>query len=123
MPCYEVDGFDFFAVHDAAGVAIERARNGDGPSMLHVKLARYFGHFEGDATTYRAPGEVDRIRAEQDCLRRFRRLVTEAALLDSGELDAVDHAAAEAVELSVRGAKAGMPPGDADLLTDVYVAY
>ena len=123
MPCYEVDGFDFFAMHEAAGVAIERARNGDGPSLLHVRLARYFGHFEGDATTYRASGEVDRIRAEHDCLRRFRRVVTEAGLLDSGELDAVDRAAAETVELSVRGAKAGMPPGDADLLTDVYVAY
>lgn len=123
IPCQEVDGFDFFAVHEAARVAIERARNGGGPSMLHVRLARYFGHFEGDATTYRAPGEVERIRNEQDCLRRFRQQVSDAALLDSGELDAVDHEAAEAVELSVRGAKAGAPPTEADLLTDVYVAY
>jgi len=123
MPCHEVDGFDFFAVHEAAGMAIERARNGDGPSMLHVKLARYFGHFEGDATTYRGPGEVDRIRAEQDCLLRFRRLVTDAALLDSDELEAVDQEVAELVEQSVRGAKAGALPSNADLLTDVYVSY
>jgi TPP-dependent pyruvate/acetoin dehydrogenase alpha subunit len=123
MPCHVVDGFDFFAVHEAAGAAIERARNGDGPSMLHVKLARYYGHFEGDATTYRAPGEVDRIRDEQDCLQRFRKRVTEAALLDSGDLDAVDRAVAEELETSVRGAKAAPLPREADLLTDVYVAY
>src|SRR5271165_1856800 len=123
MPCHVVDGFDFFAVHEAAGTAIERARNGDGPSMLHVKLARYYGHFEGDATTYRAPGEVDRIRAELDCLQRFRKRVTEAALLDSGDLDAVDRAVAEELETSVRGAKAAPLPREADLLTDVYVTY
>ena len=123
MPCHEVDGFDFFAVHEAAGIAIERARDGGGPSMLHVKLARYYGHFEGDATTYRAPGEVDRIRAEQDCLQRFRARVLEAALLESGDFAAVDQAVAEEMEVAVRAAKAAPPPGEADLLADVYVAY
>ena len=123
MPCHEVDGFDFFAVHEAAGIAIERARNGDGPSMLHVKLARYYGHFEGDATTYRAPGEVDRIRAEQDCLQRFRTRVIEAALLESSDLAAVDQMVADEVEASVRSAKAAPLPSEADLLSDVYVAY
>ena len=123
MPCHEVDGFDFFAVHDAARVAIERARDGDGPSMLHVKLTRYYGHFEGDAMTYRAPGEVDRIRAEHDCLQRFRKRITEAALLEGSDLAAVDQAVAEEVERSVRDAKAAPLPSEADLLTDVYVAY
>jgi TPP-dependent pyruvate/acetoin dehydrogenase alpha subunit len=123
MPCHEVDGFDFFAVYEAAGIAIERARNGGGPSMLHVKLARYYGHFEGDATTYRAPGEVDRIRAEQDCLQRFRKRVTETALFEADDLDAVDRAVAEEVDTSVRGAKAAPLPSETDLLTDVYVSY
>jgi TPP-dependent pyruvate/acetoin dehydrogenase alpha subunit len=123
MPCHEVDGFDFFAVYDAMGTATERARAGDGPSMLHVKLTRYFGHFEGDATTYRAPGEVERFRAEQDCLMRFRKRVTEAALLEPTELDAVDGAVADEVELSVRNAKTAASPTEADLLTDVYVSY
>lgn len=123
MPCHEVDGFDFFAVHKAAGDAIERARNGDGPSMLHLTLSRYYGHFEGDATTYRAPGEVDRIRAEQDCLARFRNRVIEAALLDGGDFAAVDQAVAQELEAAVRAAKVAPLPGEADLLTDVYVAY
>jgi acetoin:2,6-dichlorophenolindophenol oxidoreductase subunit alpha len=64
MPGYEVDGFDFFAVYDVAREAIERARDGGGPSLIHVKLMRYYGHFEGDAMTYRAPGEVAKGREE-----------------------------------------------------------
>jgi TPP-dependent pyruvate/acetoin dehydrogenase alpha subunit len=123
IPCTEVDGFDFFAVHEAAGAAIDRARKGGGPTMLHVKLARYYGHFEGDATTYRAPGEVDRLRAEKDCLNRFRARVTEAALMDGVELDAVDQAVADEIEVAVRNAKAAQAPAEADLLTDVYVQY
>jgi len=123
MPCHEVDGFDFFAVHEAARIAIERARDGGGPSMLHVKLSRYYGHFEGDAMTYRAPGEVERVRAAHDCLQRFRQRVTETALFGHHDLDAVDQAVAEEVEASVRGAKAAPLPSDTDLLTDVYVSY
>ncbi len=123
MPAYQVDGFDFFAVHDAAGTAIARARAGEGPSLIHVQLARYFGHFEGDATTYRAPGEVDRLRAERDCLLRFRAKVTQAALLAASDLDAVDRSSAEEIEQSVLQAKGAPAPTEADLLTDVYAAY
>ena len=56
MPGIQVDGFDFFAVHDAAGEAIERARNGGGPTLIEVKFSRFFGHHEGDSQAYRAPG-------------------------------------------------------------------
>ena len=123
MPAQEVDGFDFFAVHDAAGTAIERARAGEGPSLIHVRFMRYFGHFEGDGMTYRGPGEVDRLRAERDCLKLFRTRVTEAALLDAGALDAIDRSVAEDIDLTVRNAKGAPRPAEADLLTDVYVAY
>ncbi|MGH7118950.1 MAG: thiamine pyrophosphate-dependent dehydrogenase E1 component subunit alpha, partial [Acetobacteraceae bacterium] len=51
MPGVRVDGRDFFAVHQAAGDAIARARKGEGPALLHVKLERFYGHFEGDAMT------------------------------------------------------------------------
>ena len=53
MPGVIVDGFDFFAVHEAAGEAIARAREGGGPTLIEVKFTRYFGHFEGDQQIYR----------------------------------------------------------------------
>jgi hypothetical protein len=77
-------------VWDAAREAIERARDGEGPSVLHVKLMRYYGHFEGDAMTYRAPGEIDKMKAEKDCLKLFRQRVTEAGLLEAPQLDQID---------------------------------
>ena len=64
IPSREIDGQDFFEVYEAAGEAIERARSGGGPSLLHMKLNRFYGHFEGDAMTYRAPDEVAKARAE-----------------------------------------------------------
>jgi len=71
----------------------------------------------------RGRGEVERFRAERDCLQRFRARVTEAALLEADALDAIDRSVAEDIEHSVRNAKEAPRPTEADLLTDVYVAY
>jgi TPP-dependent pyruvate/acetoin dehydrogenase alpha subunit len=123
IPSRRVDGHDFFEVWDAAREAIERARSGQGPSVVHVKLARYYGHFEGDAMTYRAPGEIDRIKAEKDCLMMFRQRVTEAGLLEGDQLDTIDQEVKSFIEQALAEAKAAPPPTEADLLTDVYAAY
>jgi len=48
MPAVTVDGYDFFAVHEAAGEAIERARAGGGQSVIETQAMRYYGHFVGD---------------------------------------------------------------------------
>jgi pyruvate dehydrogenase E1 component alpha subunit len=88
LPGVVVDGHDFFAVHEAAGEAIARARDGGGPSLLEMKVNRYYGHFEGDQQTYRAPNEVEDIRASKDCLMLYRRRVSGAALVADGDFEA-----------------------------------
>ena len=123
MPGTEVDGHDFFAVLDAAKEAIDRARAGDGPSLLHVKLNRYYGHFEGDAMTYRREGEVAAIRAEKDCLDLFRKKVTSASLLSDDELNTVDSEVDALIDTAVAGAEASARPTADDLPTDVYISY
>ena len=123
MPGYEVDGHDFFAVHEVAREVIGRARAGGGPSLVHVRFTRYYGHFEGDAMTYRGKDEVPRIAAERDCLKLFRQRVVEAALLAPAELDAIDREVFELVDRATVEAKAAPMPGPTDLLTDVYVSY
>ncbi len=123
MHGHKVDGHDFFAVHDVAREVIDRARNGGGPSLVEVTLNRYYGHFEGDAQTYRAEGEVERIRETMDCLDLFRRRVTEAGLLEAEQLDEIDAETMAAIDKSVIDAKAAPMPTKADLLTDVYVSY
>ena len=123
MPGVVVDGHDFFAVHEAAGEAIKRAREGAGPSLLECKLNRYYGHFEGDAQTYRGPDEVKKLRETRDCLALFREKVTEAGLLDAADLDAIDGEAEAQIDGAVAKAKVAPTPTAADLLTDVYVSY
>ena len=122
MPGVIVDGFDFFAVHEAAGEAIERARDGGGPTLIEVKFTRYYGHFEGDQQTYRA-GEVANARENLDCLKRFRGRVVETEQLEESTLDAIDAEVAKLIEDSVTEAKAAPKPTFADLETDVYVSY
>jgi len=122
MPGAIVDGFDFFAVHEAASEAIARAREGGGPTLIEMKFTRYFGHFEGDQQTYRA-GEVDHARAELDCLTRFAARAIETGELTQSDLDAADAEVATMIDKAVDEAQAAPLPTEADLLTDVYVRY
>ena len=122
LPGVVVDGHDLFAVYEAAGEAIARARSG-GPSLLECRVNRYYGHFEGDQQTYRAPGEVDELRRTRDCLDLFARRVTSAGLVDAEELRSVDEEVARLIDDAVADAKAAPDPDPSDLLTDVYVKY
>src|SRR5580692_7731303 len=87
LPAVKVNGDDFFEVREA----VERARDGRGPSAIEVDTCRFYGHHSGDAQLYRGKDEVKRLREERDCLKHFRSRVTEAALLEAAALDAVDN--------------------------------
>jgi acetoin:2,6-dichlorophenolindophenol oxidoreductase subunit alpha len=123
MPAVVVDGHDFFAVHEAAGEAIERARSGKGPSFIECQVNRYFGHFEGDAQTYRPAGEVEEVRANRDCLELFANQVTKSAGIDSAALGEIDREVVTLIEESVVAAKSDPVPSAEELLTDVYISY
>ncbi len=117
------DGHDFFAVYEIAGQAIERARSGGGPSLLHLITGRHHGHFEGDAAGYRGPGELDQMRNDLDCLKQFRARVTETSLLPADQFDAIDAEIGAAVDAAAKSAKSAAMPKGAALMTDVYVSY
>ena len=123
MPGAVVDGFDFFAVHEALGTAVARAREGGGPTLVEVKCARYFGHFEGDAQSYRAPGEVQTLREEKDCLKQFEARVVRTERIERARLRQIDDEVKQLIDSAVSAAKDAPLPTVDDLLTDVYVAY
>jgi TPP-dependent pyruvate/acetoin dehydrogenase alpha subunit len=122
MPGVIVDGFDFFAVHEAAGEAVARAREGGGPTLIEMKFTRYYGHFEGDQQAYRGD-EVAQARQSLDCLLRFRSRVTESQRLTAAQLDQVDDEVAALINDAVAEARAAAKPTADDLLTDVYIRY
>jgi TPP-dependent pyruvate/acetoin dehydrogenase alpha subunit len=123
LPAVKVSGDDFFAVHEASREAMERARAGDGPSVIEVDTCRFYGHHSGDAQLYRGKDEVRQLREDRDCLKHFRRRVTEAGLLENAELDAVEADVTALIEQAVARAHAGAIPTPDALLSDVYVSY
>ena len=123
LPGVTVDGTDFFAVHEAAGEIIKRAREGGGPALLECKMVRFHGHFEGDAQAYRGKGELEDIRANKDCVKKFSAKVTGAGVITQAELASIDKEVLSLIERAVQEAKAASQPTAADLLTDVYVTY
>jgi pyruvate dehydrogenase E1 component alpha subunit len=123
MPGTTVDGADFFAVYEAAREAIERARAGEGPSCIEAKAYRFWGHFQGDPQNYRAKDETKKLREEKDCLKHFRTRVTEAALLEATDLDAIDAEVLTLIDEAVDEAKAAPNPEPEALYRDVYVEY
>jgi pyruvate dehydrogenase E1 component alpha subunit len=121
MAAERVDGADFFAVYEAMGRAVERAKRGEGPSTIEATITRYYGHFEGDPQNYRAKDEVPRLRETMDCLERFR--ASTGTQLSAADLDAIDSQVLALIEQAVTQAKASPLPAEAELTTDVYISY
>ena len=72
IPATIVDGFDAFAVYDALGDAVRRARSGDGPTFVECKTYRARGHYIGDPERYRHKSEVQDVMAESDPIVRLQ---------------------------------------------------
>jgi len=124
MKVWRGDGTDFFSVYETMREVLDYVRvPGNGPAAVEFDTERFFGHFEGDPQRYRGPGELDRIRKERDCLKKFRESVTQAKLLAGEDLDKIDAEVLEAIEESVRQAKAADRPTAEDVRTDVYISY
>jgi pyruvate dehydrogenase E1 component alpha subunit len=123
IPAARVNGTDFFSVYEAAGEAIARARSGGGPSLLHIMVPRYYGHFSGDADTYRTREEKETLRRERDCLKIFRSRVFEAGRLEERQLSSIDHEIGAAIGAAVDRARAAPRPDPKDVARDVYVSY
>lgn len=88
-----------------------------------MELTRYYGHFEGDAQTYRDMDELKEMREVRDCMKQFRDATIAAGLLDASQLDDIDGEVERLIEDSVIKAKSDPKPPAADLLADVYVSY
>ncbi len=122
IPGIVVDGLDLFAVHEAAGEAIARARRGDGPALIEAKTYRYYGHFQGDAVTYRTEEELLRYR-DRDPIAGCKKYLKEHDLATEEELDAIDARVVDQIDQAWLDARNAPWPAPEDALTDVYVSY
>jgi pyruvate dehydrogenase E1 component alpha subunit len=123
MPGVQVDGMDVFAVYEAAGEAVKRARAGEGPTFLELKTYRFHGHFHADVPEkYRTKEEEAEYHA-RDPIKGFEKRVAAEGWMKEAELKAVrDRIEAEIADAVQFGLSSPMPPLE-ELYSDVYVNY
>jgi pyruvate dehydrogenase E1 component alpha subunit len=123
MPGFHVDGMDVFAVYEAAGQAVARAREGEGPSLMECRTYRYYGHTVFDnPLTYRTKEEEAHWRG-RDPLKLFRERVASEGLLSAAELDAIDREVERLMDEAIKFADDSPLPDPPQLYEDVYVSY
>ena len=123
LPTYKVDGTDFFDVYETSGKAIKDAREGKGPSAIEAETVRFGGHFIGDPQNYRAEGELDKLRAERDCLKIFRSKVISDFDLKEEELNLIDKEVNALIDDCTKSGISAPMPDVKELTTDVYLNY
>jgi TPP-dependent pyruvate/acetoin dehydrogenase alpha subunit len=119
IPGVVVDSRDVLEVYAAAREAVERARSGEGPTLLEAKTYRIRGHFEGDPELYRDDDERRRL-SENDPIPPFRRRVIESGAAADAELEAARLEIEAAIDAAVAYAKASPWPDPAELTRYVY---
>jgi len=118
LPAEIIDGNDVVVVKDAVGRAVERARAGDGPTVLEAQTYRHFGHSRADPATYRPPDEVARWMGRDPLDIARGRL--DALGVPPESVARVDDRVAQVVGAALAAAKAAPGPDPAEAMTDVW---
>jgi acetoin:2,6-dichlorophenolindophenol oxidoreductase subunit alpha len=119
IPGVTVDGNDVEAVHEAVTAAADRARNGDGPTLVEALTYRWKGHSKSDKNLYRTREEIAEWR-DKDPIGRFESLVVDRGVLDAAAVEEVRNSATNDIRDAARRANAAPDADPADLLDAVY---
>ena len=119
MPSMPVNGMRCEDVHHAFAEAAERARKGDGPTLLDVKTYRYKGHSMSDPQQYRTKDEVAEYKA-QDPIEQVLKTINEKKYLSEKQIEAIRKKVKEQVDEAVKFAEESPLPPAEELYKDVY---
>lgn len=118
MPGVRVDGMDVMEVYKATQEAVERAKKGEGPTLIECDTYRKYGHFEGDEQKVKSPDDRN---ADKNATVEFRKRAIEENWLTEKEADEIEKAAEQAVEDAVKFAEESELPDEDSLYKDVFV--
>lgn len=119
MPSESVDGMSVIDVHHSVARAAERARKGDGPTLLEFRTYRYKGHSMSDPAKYRTKEEVESYK-QKDPVEMVRKEILSKKLATENELTTIDQKVKEEVSLCVKFAEESAYPAPENAYTDVY---
>jgi pyruvate dehydrogenase E1 component alpha subunit len=123
MPGVIVDGMDVLAVRAAALEAVDRAKRGEGPTLIEAKTYRYFDHqgIKGMRIPYRDPAEVEAWKS-RDAIALIEAIGVERGLATAEEFAAIWAETEADIEDGIEFARTSPDPDPADILDDVYTA-
>ncbi|MBN1299091.1 MAG: pyruvate dehydrogenase (acetyl-transferring) E1 component subunit alpha, partial [Actinobacteria bacterium] len=120
IPGIHANGMDVLEVYEVANEAVQRARNGDGPSLIVLDTYRYAGHYVGEPEGYRTDAEIEDYK-KRDCIQNFKNYLIENKHLDEKEYKSLDENAQKDIEKAITFADNSPNPDISDIDTDVYV--
>lgn len=121
MPGVIADGNDVLDVYEKASAAVERARRGDGPTLLECKTYRYGGHHIGDpGTLYRSDEEVEAWR-RKDPIKRMIAHVVDSGIMSEDEIEQMNQDVESILEAAVQYAVDSPLPEPEEALDDLFV--
>ncbi len=122
IPGITVDGNDILAVHQAAAEAIDRARKGNGPTLIEALTYRTVGHHEGDviAGTYRTREELD-VWKKKSPIIRFEKYLIETASASKEEIDAISTRVTDRITEAVEFARSSEYPIASTILENCWM--
>jgi len=119
IPGVVVDGNDVLAVYEATQKAVERARKGEGPTLIECKTYRHKGHSRVDPAKYRPKEEVEEWLAK-DPIKRFKEKLLQTNTLTESEIQQIEKEVSDEIEEAVKFAKESPYPAPEEALEDVY---
>ena len=110
MPGVVVDGNSFSEVAQASQAAVERARRGEGPTLIESKTYRYRGHSKSDRNRYRSKEEIEDWMTNRDPIMLFENELKEFGVIDQAGIEAVREAVRKEIAAAIEFAKESPMP-------------
>jgi TPP-dependent pyruvate/acetoin dehydrogenase alpha subunit len=120
IPGERADGNDVLAVYEVTRRAVDRARRGEGTSLIELVTYRRKGHAEHDNQSYVPQGEIERWERENDPLTRYVARLTEAEGVSPAELEAIDARVMREIDAATDEAEQSPVPEPQDSLVGIY---
>lgn len=116
----QADGNDVLATYEVTKRAVDRARAGEGVTLVEVITYRRKGHAEHDNQSYVPAGEIDKWAASNDPIDRYAKVLTGDFGVDASELEKIDARVTQEVDRATDEAEASPMPEPGDALVGVY---